>query len=185
MDTNQTAVQLECARFEWIGGPEDDPTDQCAHGRVALAVGDHVLLAPSDGEWTVSAAALYLLRSLDHDHLEGRSVADGNYLFPCCGFTALAGVGDFDVVLFGCPNGKDVWIKHLLGEVVLTADDVSVVVPAREWRKAVVGFAESLTAFYARSAPKARLEDKEDRAGWAAFWQEFDSRLSAARHPEI
>ena len=68
--------------LHWIGGL-DDSADLYAHSGVDFRIGDSVLVKPSDGDWTVSAAALYLLRTLSQPHTRQQPITE--YLFPCCG----------------------------------------------------------------------------------------------------
>ena len=53
--------------LHWIDAI-NDAADLCAHSGVDFRIGDSILVKPSDGDWTVSAAALYLLRTLSQPH---------------------------------------------------------------------------------------------------------------------
>src|SRR5262249_51982860 len=55
---------LQPLKLRWIQGAADDPKDLCAHGDVEFRIGDDVLLDTNGKDLTVSAAALYLLRTL-------------------------------------------------------------------------------------------------------------------------
>lgn len=82
---------LSLLQPHWLDAPEP-LDDQCAHGKVILSVEGQDFVTPQDGEITVSAAALNLLRTVDHDHTRERPVSEGGQLFPCCGFNvSLAG----------------------------------------------------------------------------------------------
>ena len=73
---------LSAGDFCWINGEADDPEDLCLHGHaVARIAGETV-----EFDCAVSAAALYLLKSLTEDHLLGQ----GEQFFPCCGFFCIA-----------------------------------------------------------------------------------------------
>ena len=74
-------IRLLVRDFQWIKGMNDDPGDQCAHGRVILNVNDTEFVKPEDGIWTISASALYLLRTLSENHTAENSVAESNFLF--------------------------------------------------------------------------------------------------------
>lgn len=80
-------INLVVQGFQWIKGEDDDPDDQCAHGRVLFQINNTTFVKPEDGIWTVSASALYLLRTLSENHTIENPVAETNFLFPCCGFT--------------------------------------------------------------------------------------------------
>ncbi len=171
-------VRLELHDLGWIGGAEPDPQDQCAHGRVLFAVGDEVLLCPEDGQSTVSAAALFLLRTLAASHSRRSPVAEGSFLFPCCGhnvFTTQASCYGF--VCMGCLGGFDFEVLHEDEYVRIKAgEDVDELVPFQEWKRAVFGFVDDLLRFYASQAPKDELEDGEERDGWRMFWAELEAR---------
>lgn len=98
-------VVLEPVNLRWINGAADDPADICAHGDVSFRISGDVLVEPADRELTVSAAALYLLRTLSVAH--SRAAPVGDHLFPCCGFCLYDLPGELDVVVCGCPSGED------------------------------------------------------------------------------
>ena len=75
----------------------EDPNDLCAHGTVEFSVDGVLLVTPEDGEWTVSATGLYLLRTLTDDHTPEASVCEGNLLFPCCAFSVWPLAGRYAV----------------------------------------------------------------------------------------
>lgn len=74
--------KISVDRFSWICGPEDDPDDRCLHGHVAVQIGENVM----EGDGTVSATALYLLKSLKEDK---RMSPHSIQMVPCCGFFLL------------------------------------------------------------------------------------------------
>lgn len=162
---------------QWVRLSTGDTADLCAHGRVELRVGETVFVQPEDGVWTVSAAGLFLLRSVQADHpLQGKVLA-ANHLFPCCGFNVYLNQGSLAVP--GCPNGADVAVLHEGGQVRLCTASASAVVTPEAWRAAVLSFAREVEAFYARSAPKAPAPNAEAREGWAEFWREWRERVQA------
>ncbi|WP_223963799.1 hypothetical protein [Paraburkholderia sabiae] len=145
-----------------------------------MKVNGREFVSPQDGTWTVSAAALYLLRTFSSDHGEGLTVADQNYLFPCCGFNAWKLPEDERVVCIGCPNGLDVEVIHKNGSLVeLRKRDVVECVSVDMWTRAVLGFAMQIRQFYQDSRRKAYIADDFDRSGWDAFWKEW-SELEAS-----
>ena len=78
-------ITLMPTRMHWIRDDgTDDPSDLCAHSPVRFEVGDKILVAPDHGDFTVSAAAIYLLRTLERNHTSDAPV--GDQLFPCSGF---------------------------------------------------------------------------------------------------
>ena len=103
-------------------GADNDGTDQCAHGGVVFTIDAIPFVGGSDAEGvTVSAAALFLLRTLTHDHTAARPVAESSQLFPCCGHTAYPNDGRFPVLVLGCNVGIDVDVMHFTGTVTCAA----------------------------------------------------------------
>ncbi len=173
-------IELKVQDFQWVKGSEDDPQDQCAHGRVQLKINNTEFVKPEDGIWTVSASALYLLRTLSENHTVENPVSEGNFLFPCCGFNVwLRGIR-FKVLCMGCPNGVDVEVLHHDDMILIRSSTGSERVPKSEWASAVLGFVDSVRDFYRASLPKITIDDEFDRQGWAAFWQEWSERYSLA-----
>jgi hypothetical protein len=134
---------------------------------VDFRVGGDMLVQPSDGDWTVSAAALYLLRTLSQSHTKSHPVAD--HLFPCCGHAMFEAEGEEDVVIIGCPNGMDFELVHTGATVVLAATDGRrYEIQNGEWRASVYGFADAVQRFYNLSTPKA-FEDEDAAKGFKRF----------------
>ena len=167
------SVQLTPIDLRWIKGSEDDPSDLCAHGDFEFRIDGDVLSDGTAGrELTLSAAALYLLRTLSRSHTR-----DDEHLFPCCGFEMYDVPDQDDVVIVGCPEGETY-------EVLLREADESVLVrdaDGREWsvgedswRAAVFAFADAVSEFYARSSRRRPASD--DAAGFRAFQAEWERR---------
>jgi hypothetical protein len=166
----------------WIAGTENDPTDQCAHGDVVFTIDSIPFAGGSEAEClTVSAAALFLLRTLTHDHTAASPVAEWSQLFPHCGFTAHPVAGRFPVVVYGCNAGIDIDVTHTAGTVHLRGQDgTEATVTATEWRDAVVEFVDAVQAFYDASPPREPFDDDFEDEGWRTFWNEWRERRAAA-----
>src|SRR5690606_38227666 len=67
---------LRPTRLHWLDEPLGDPADLCVHSPVQVEVDGVALIRPEDGDWTVSAASLYLLRTLTHTHNATSRVGD-------------------------------------------------------------------------------------------------------------
>jgi hypothetical protein len=167
---------LQPVNLRWIQGAADDPKDLCAHADVEFRIGNDVLLGGANGKYlTVSAAALYLLRTLSVPHARESPV--GDHLFPCCGFSTYDAADEPDVVIFGCPNGEDFEVWHQvtgLGVVIRAADGREWPVGWSDWRTAVFAFADQVSHFYASCSPKEPAED--DAAGLRKFAAEWERR---------
>lgn len=171
---------LSLLEAHWLDAPEP-LDDQCAHGKVTLSVEGQDFVTPQDGEITVSAAALNLLRTVDHDHTRESPVSEGGQLFPCCGFNVLLTGDRFPVLILGCPKGVDLEIVHTVNGVVLRREDREALVSEHTWQRAVVSFADAVLEFYEREQRRNPIQNTEDREGWQAFWQEYAGRLERLR----
>lgn len=173
-------IKLIPQDFQWINGYDDDPEDHCVHGRVLLTINNIEFVKPEDGVWTISASALYLLRTITEDHTVENPVSEINFLFPCCGFSVWPHEGRFNVICIGCSKGMDLEITHQ-NEMVLVKSSVdSVLVSECEWKNAVQSFVDTVSDFYKKSQSKVEIVNDFDRQGWAAFWDEWNERYEKA-----
>lgn len=76
------ALTLEATDLGWLGEGDDADWDQCVHGVATCTVGS---IAITSRDCNLTAASLFLLRTLEHDHTASESVAPSNQLFPHCG----------------------------------------------------------------------------------------------------
>lgn len=151
--------------------------DLCAHGGVLVTHDGHVLVDDRSENWALGAAALFLLRTLVYDHTPQVRVTE--HLFPCCGHAMYVQEGSDQVLIPGCPNGRDWEVRHRGDEVDLTFEKESQVhVSKVEWRTAVLHFSDAVEEFYAGSEPK-RPSGPDEVAGYNAFRAEW---LHRARH---
>jgi len=160
--------------FCWITGAADDPEDLCLHGDVTVTIGDRMLTSPG----TVSATALYLLKSLTEDHFPDRHELQ---MIPCCGHFLVANADLTEVTIIGCDTGLDWAIRHENDSVHLTAPDgTETVVTLDEYRAEVFGFVDAVEQYYRICTPKRIPTDEFDRNGYTAFWNEWHRRRAAA-----
>lgn len=171
---------LRATQLTWINGQADDPTDQCAHGKIELALDDVTLYRTKEEDITVSAACLYLLRTVEDDHTPELSVAEGNWLFPCCGFNLFPDHGRYKVCCMGCNTGTDIFVRHVGSDVILSHGEEEFRVPTHSWTAAVLGLVEQVERFYASCKPKAEMDNDLDVEGWTLFWSEWESRKQRA-----
>jgi hypothetical protein len=160
--------------LHWVDG-SPPAEDLCSHGCVEFAIGGESLLTPRSGEFTLSATAMRLLRTLETERL-GDGSPDG-HLFPCCGFTLLAGAGETDVVILGCSSGVDFGVsaqKFARSFAVRVEGGRTWIVEADAWRSAVHGFADRIAEFHAAAPPKRPLPD--DVEGYERFREEWRRR---------
>ena len=165
-------VQIELHNPCWIAGAADDPNDYCAHGNITMII-DGMSLS-KDEEWTVSGAALFLLRSVFHNHSKADPLAESNLLIPCCAFTPYKETGErFSLLLMGCNHGVDPTVTHEGDRVVIEHAGESRSITLTEWSSAVLSFAQQILDFYGSCSPKSKIEDEHNKKGWAEFWREF------------
>jgi hypothetical protein len=166
------SVELELIEPCWINGKSDDSADLCAHGKINFQIDGEKLVDASE-EFTVSAASLFLLRSIFSDHTLEKPVAEGNVLFPCCGFTAWESASNYPVIIMGCPSGVDMIVTHSSGSVTIATESTTKSISKESWVKSVLGFANQVLNFYSLSIKKIESINPEDQKGWQLFWKEF------------
>ena len=171
---------IDVDSFAWIGGPEDDPDDRCLHGHVTVQIGEKVM----EFDGTVSATALYLLKTLTEDKV--MSEADIQ-MVPCCGHFLIANKDLSEVSISGCGNGLD-W------SVVHENDGVKLILPSGEsewvsqqdYQAEVIRFADKVESYYNSCQPKNIPNDEFSRNGYIAFWNEWKRRYKKAlQHEEL
>lgn len=164
--------QIDAYGFEWIGGAQDDPEDLCLHGRVRVRFGDTVI----EDAGTVSATALYLLKTLSEDKV---MTPYDIQMIPCCGHTLIANKDLREVTISGCDKGTD-WTTLHEGDTVrfLLPSGQEERVSLAAYREAVLRFADKAEAFYKACTPKKIPENEFDRDGYTAFWNEWRRRCN-------
>ena len=161
--------KIDAGPLYWINGADDDPDDLCLHGHAVAYIGKHKL----EYDATVSATALYLLKSLTENHI----IHEENQMLPCCGFHCIPNKSLDHVDILGCPNGVDWTVKHEKNEVVLILEDgTEERIPIEEYREEVFRFADKIEAYYKQCSPKILPNDKFERDAYAAFWNEWHRR---------
>ena len=174
---DKAMITLLPTRMHWIKDDgADDPCDLCAHSPVRFQIDGDTLVAPEDGDVSASAAAIYLLRTLERDLTKENPV--GDQLFPCCGH-AMYDTGGDEVAICGCPNGSDVFVTHDNGGTVrlTSATGKSYVVSLNNWRQATHDFSDVVREIYNHSLPKTPADDT-DSAGFAKMMEEWKRRRS-------
>ena len=164
--------QIKADNFEWIGGTADAPKDLCLHGHVTVQFGSTVL----EDHGTVSATALYLLKTLSEDKTMARHDIQ---MIPCCGHFLIANSDLTEAQISGCDNGTD-WSTIHEGNHVrfILPSGHEEVVTLREYRYEVLDFANRVKQFYDACTPKELPENEFDRNGYVAFWNEWQRRYN-------
>lgn len=156
----------------WIDGNKDNPDDLCLHGDVYVKIGDEVLAEKYS--CTVSSTALYLLKSIEDNHIYGERA---NQMLPCCGFFIIPSENDETVEITGCPSGIDWTVLHDGDYVKLISEKGNkVLINLREYREIVYSFVDEVEDFYQKSTAKNIPTDDFDRKGYIKFWKEMRNR---------
>ena len=164
--------KIKADKFEWIGGGVDDPQDRCLHGHVKAQFGDTVL----EDIGTVSATALYLLKTLTEDKVMAHHDIQ---MISCCGHFLIANSELTEVQISGCDTGTDWSTIHEGNSVrLILPSGQEEVVTLREYQYEVLDFAKSVKQFYDACTPKEIPKDEFDRHGYTAFWNEWQRRYN-------
>ncbi len=171
--------KIDADHFGWIRGPEDDPDDRCLHGHVTVQIGDTVM----DGYGTVSATALYLLKSLTQNKIMNQHDIQ---MVPCCGHFLIANKDMSEVTISGCDHGMDWSVLHQNGGIKLVLPSgEGVWISMQEYRAEVLRFADKVERYYLTCKPKVIPADEFDRNGYSTFWKEWHRRYDAAVREEL
>ena len=176
-------IVLRSSDLHWIDRADDNPSDQCVHGELELSVNGTTFVAPTGGDWNLTAAGLFLLRTATDNNTTSESVCPDNFLIPCCGFNPWIVDGfRYPLLIQGCNRGVNILVEHLADGIRLASDDgVCVQLSKAEWCSAVLGFTSQIESWYARNPPRAEPGDKHDAEGWEELWREWKSRSEAVR----
>ena len=162
--------KIEADQFSWIDGSRDEPDDYCLHGHVTVQIGSHQL----EDYGTVSATALYLLKSLTEDKAMDQHTIQ---MIPCCGHFFLPNQELSEVQIIGCDTGTDWAIVHVGDRVRIILDSGDEEwVELSDYKEEVFRFADKIEAFYQSCTPKTIPSDAFERDGYTAFWNEWYRR---------
>ena len=167
---------IHASGLGWLNGEADDPEDRCLHGHVTVQIGDWV----QEADGTVSATALYLLKTLTEDKV--MSPYDIQ-MVPCCGHFLVADPAGETVTILGCDTGLDWSVQHRDGKILLTLPSGQQETVSREaYRQEVLRFANQVEAYYRACTPKTLPQDPLARKGYQTFWKEWHRRLHQEVH---
>lgn len=142
-----TRLVIEPVGLHWLYNEES--TDLCAHGGVRVLLDGGVVLecGTSDDGFTLSTAALHLLRTIDRNYKPDSDVS--GQLIPCCGHWMFFDQDLNEVVNSPCPNGVEGSILHAGDSVTVSlADNPPFVVTGDEWKRAVHEFSAQVRDFH-------------------------------------
>ncbi len=171
-----TSFDIKILDLHWIENG-DEREDLCAHGSAYVRIGDRVIADKKDDDsWTLSAGALYLMRTVDKDYKENDF---GNQLIPHCGFFLIGNDEEDFVTITGCPHGFDWTIIHEASNVRHIADTgEQAIIPLNDYKNLIFAFADQVETFYRHSKPKKLPADEFDLKGYRSFWNEWKALRS-------
>jgi hypothetical protein len=163
-------LEIRLLDLHWIENI-DDPTDLCAHGHIFVGIGDEVISDKNGLDVTVSATALYLMRTISKNYKKGDYASQ---LLPCCGYFVNADYNKNSVEICGCPSGIDWTNIHTDDSTVkhVSAGGKKATIGLDLYKEMVLDFADQVENFYNKSLPKAIPSDDFDKKGYLAFWNE-------------
>lgn len=153
-------------RFYWIDDSADNTDDLCLHGDVIVNIGDERF----EESCTISATALYLLKTLTENHV----IHEDNQMLPCCGHFYMPNDTNDTVHISGCPNGIDWSVMRIGDDIEITTEQgIKTLVALSEYQKTVYNFADEVQSIYEQCSPKKIPENDFERKGYVAFWNEW------------
>ena len=160
--------KIDVDNLAWIKGDADDPENLCLHGHATVFIGTRKF----EYDATVSATALYLLKTLTEDHIMNQD----NQMLPCCGHFIIPNDTLDNVTIIGCDNGIDWSVLHQGDSVILELDDSTrEAIPLFEYKDEVFKFADKIEEFYKQCSPQI-ISDDFEKDGYTAFWNEWHRR---------
>lgn len=166
--------EIKILDLYWIDGKKDNPDDLCLHGDVYLRIGDQILA--DKYSCTVSSTGLYLLKSLEKNHIIEES---SNQMLPCCGHFIVPDKHTDIVEIVGCYTGIDWTVIHSENNIkLITPIGKQVFIEPMLYRDAVYFFVDQIENFYKKSTPKNLPEDDFNKDGYIKFWNEWRYRRS-------
>lgn len=175
MNTNKFSVVIN--EMNWLF-KEDINADLCAHGNLTVIIGDELIAGiTKDEDWTISATALFLLRTLERNHTKEDQV--GEHLIPCCGHFFVFTEETEEVYVDGCPNGIDWEVIHENTFVKLrTKSGKEALIDFDFYKSEILYFVDQVENFYLESGEKIIPDDEFERNGYLEFWNEWKIRRS-------
>ncbi|BCZ46795.1 hypothetical protein psyc5s11_28620 [Clostridium gelidum] len=172
LEVNGSNFVIKIIDLHWIDGKEDDGKDLCLHGNVFVRIGDEIIDNGIDNDdWTVSAGALMMLRSIETNHI---AFKEENHMLPCCGHFMYIDEKTNKIVVLGCPTGIDWTVIHKGNNVkLITETGKETIIPNNEYEEIIFSYTDKLKEFYNNSMPKI-FSDDYDRKSYVEFWKEWN-----------
>jgi hypothetical protein len=161
--------RIDADNLSWINGEKDAPEDLCLHGHAVVFIDNKRL----EYDATVSATALYLLKSITEDHI----INEDLQMLPCCGHFIIPNEDLSEVCIWGCNNGVDWTVLHENGQIkIILENGETTYIDLAEYKKEVFCFADKIEKFYSDCSPKKLDGDEFTENCYIAFWNEWHRR---------
>lgn len=161
--------KIDVENLCWIDGSVDNSDDICLHGETTVKIGSQIFKYNA----TVSATALYLLKTLTENHIMHTS----NQMLPCCGSFIIPNEDLTNVDICGCNNGIDWSVIHEDDCVkIVTESKNETIVSIHEYIEEVYKFTDKIESFYKKCTSKRLPYDDFEKNGYIAFWNEWNIR---------
>ena len=172
LEVNGSNFEIKIIDLHWIDRKEDDGKDLCLHGNVFVRIGDEIIDNGIDNDdWTVSAGALMMLRSIETNHIVFK---EENHMLPCCGHFMYIDEKTNNIIVLGCPTGIDWTVIHEGNNVkLITESGKETIISNDKYEKIIFNYADKLKKFYDNSLPKILSEDYH-RECYFKFWEEWN-----------
>lgn len=167
----ENVFEIRILKLHWIKEENpDDKEDLCLHGKLFVKIGNEILSDLESGSWTLSAASLFLLRTLKMDY----KLNDfENFLIPCCGHSII--IEENKPLVLGCSLGIEWTIQHTEDGFVkhISQNGSEATITEEEYRKTVFDFVDAVQQFY-KDNPRILPNDEFELQGYNAFWKEWE-----------
>lgn len=162
--------EVKFTDLHWIDHT-DNPDDLCLHGKAFVQIGEEILSTENDGDWTLSSAAYYFLKSFKNNYQPDQF---GNALIPCCGHFMFIHEDTDELIITGCPNGIDWHIQYTENEVTHRSNKGNqATVSIDDWKNIVLRLANEIEDFYQQSTPKKLPDDVFEKEAYLRFWEDW------------
>lgn len=143
------------------------------YGGFTLSFDQNIIIDAKSEELTLSAAVIYLLRTIEKNHSFGTKICE--HLIPECADMYLSNLGNVEFIT--CPFGIDWWVEHTTENVTLIFQHgKEITTTLRDYIRAVLKFADKIKVFYDEGGSK-KYNDEEDRKAFEAFNREWNMRV--------
>jgi hypothetical protein len=170
-------IDLTPHNLHWIGDTNSE-YDLCVHGGFTFSFNKKIIIDASKEEFALSAAVIFLLRTVERDHSFGNKLCEK--IMPECADITFVKEFDKQVEFITCPFGIDWWVEHSNGNITLVFEDgTEIKTTLKDYIQAIIRFADNIKAFYDKSKAKSFQMD-EDRQAFNAFQDEWTDRIKNA-----